>query len=200
MDMRDLQTESVRIPDGVRIAVLDTRTKRAVAKSAYADRVAECQRAIELLRADGADVRSLRDATREQVEGLRERNAVAYRRARHVVTENERVLAAVEALRSEDFEALGNLFSASHASLRDDYEVSCPELDAMVEAAQAAPGCIGVRMTGAGFGGCCVALVYEKRAAEFLEATAAGYCTHGFEKPDLRLTHAGNGVQTSKYS
>lgn len=200
MDMRDLQTESVRIPDGVRIAVLDTRTKRAVAKSAYADRVAECQRAIELLRADGADVRSLRDATREQVEGLRERNAVAYRRARHVVTENERVLAAVKALRSEDFEALGNLFSASHASLRDDYEVSCPELDAMVEAAQAAPGCIGVRMTGAGFGGCCVALVYEKRAAEFLEATAAGYCTHGFEKPDLRLTHAGNGVQTSKYS
>jgi len=197
MDMRDLSIQPVPLPEGVGIAVLDTRTKRAVAKSAYAERVAECQRALELLRGAGIQAHSLRDVSAEQVEWLRNRDEVAYRRARHVVRENERVIAAVEAMRSNDLDALRSLFEASHASLRDDYEVSCPELDAMVVAAESAPGCFGVRMTGAGFGGCCVALVDELRTEEFLTATRAAYTAYGFEEPELRLTHAGSGVEVS---
>lgn len=167
LDCRSLQYEYVPINlPGIAVAVFDTGISHTLAGSEYNTRRGQCEAAVDRL-SDGIQhddptrvVRSLRDVTQDDLRrygsGLPE---VLSRRARHVVSENERVLSAVEALRTGDARSLGELLYASHASLRDGYEVSCPELDAVVEIARGVRGTLGARMMGAGFGGSALVLV-----------------------------------------
>ena len=166
MDCRALTLTPVPLPPGAVVAVLDSGTRRYLADAAYADRRAACERAAAEL-----GVVALRDATLEQVATLVD--PADRRRAHHVVTENARTLAAAEAMRAGDAAELGRLMRASHASLRDDYEVSGPGLDAVVASAEQAPGCLGARMTGGGFAGCAVALVAADQADAFTAAVDA---------------------------
>jgi galactokinase len=163
LDTRSLELRYVPVPAGLAVAVCDTRTPRALTKSAYNERRSQCEEATRIL-----GVRALRDV---DLETLRNRSSeldpVVYRRAHHVVTENDRCLKSVLALESGNLQQIGKLMRESHESLRDDYEVSSTELDRMAEAAWGAPGCVGARMTGAGFGGACVALVERERWTEF---------------------------------
>jgi galactokinase len=172
IDCRSLATRPVPIPAEVTVVVLDTSTRRGLVDSAYNERRAQCEQA-----AGAFGVRALRDVSeaRLRAEGGARLDETILRRARHVVTENARTLAAAVALQRGDLEALARVMDASHASLRDDFEVSSPALDAIVAAARSAPGCIGARMTGAGFGGCAVAAVRSGEVAAFTTEVAAGY-------------------------
>src|SRR5687768_4116188 len=181
MDLRSFETEPRLLPIGVEIAILDTRKSRSLAAGAYNVRVQECQRAVAGIQ-KFKPIQALRDASMEDVRTARSAglDEVAFRRARHVVTENERVHQFAQALSSSDFRTLGDACARSHDSLRYDYEVTVAELDAMVLAARSAPGCIGARMTGAGFGGCCVALIQAGSFSDFRAATTASYGMYGF--------------------
>jgi galactokinase len=168
IDCREETFQVVPLPKSHRVVVLDTGKRRSLAESAYNEREAQCAAAA---RAYG--VQTLRDAQLAQLTraGIDE---VTVRRARHVITENARSLAAAEAMRSGDVALFGELMNASHESLRDDFEVSCEELDTIVAIACRQPSCIGARMTGAGFGGCAVALVSAQDDA-FEQCVAAEY-------------------------
>ena len=171
LDTRSLTTEYKPIPEGLKIVLCDTGRGRSLGSTAYNERLAECEAICRDLQ-----VQSLRDVTVGRLDGTYgDRNSVKYRRARHVLTENQRCAMFSEALDRSDHGAIGRLMEESHSSLRDDYEVSCAELDAMAESARLAPGCIGARMTGAGFGGACIALVEAGRADEFASLAGAGY-------------------------
>ncbi|HEV3479713.1 MAG TPA: galactokinase [Gaiellaceae bacterium] len=154
IDCRDLTVTPIAVPRRLSLLVVDSGVRRELAESAYNERVAECRAA-----ADALGVSSLRDVT--SLDGL---TGVLLRRARHVVEENRRVLAAAEALRSERLDELGSLFRASHESLTWDFDVSTPELDRLVALAEEADGVIAARLTGAGFGGCTINLVLADAA------------------------------------
>lgn len=176
LDCRTTVTEPVPIPAGVRILVLDSAVPRALAGSAYNQRRAQCDSAVRALQAADPTLRALRDVTSELLTAAQYRlTDVQRRRARHVVSENQRVLDSAEALRRDDPEELGRLMLESHASLRDDYEVSGTELDALVGIAAQTRGVLGARLTGAGFGGCAVALATAEHAAEAAAAIAGEY-------------------------
>jgi galactokinase len=163
LDCRTLDYEHVPLPAGLAVVVLDTSTRRGLVDSAYNERRAQCEAA-----ARHFGVKALRDVSMDRLEvDGQHLPPVVLRRARHIVSENERVLQAVQAMRAGDAIQLGKLFNASNASLRDDFEVTNEALNWMVEIAQSQPGCYGARMTGAGFGGCAVALVDEKSSGEF---------------------------------
>lgn len=160
IDCRSLETEAIALPTNSTVVIMDTMTRRRLADSEYDLRRASCERAaLEI------GVPKLRDATIEQVNGLEP--GMDARRARHVVTENARVLSAVEAMKSGDAITLGKLMNASHESLRTDFEVSAPALDEIVSIAREHSGCFGARMTGGGFAGCGVALVDPTEALAF---------------------------------
>jgi galactokinase len=171
IDCRSLETELVPLPGGTAVVILDTNTRRGLVDSAYNERRQQCETA-----AAHFSVPALRDISLAEFEaksgGL---DPLIRQRARHVITENERVLTAVQAMRHNDADLLGQLMSASHASLRDDYEVSSHELNEIVAIALAQPGCLGARMTGAGFGGCAVALVVAGAAEAFAQKVATAY-------------------------
>jgi len=168
LDCRSLKTEAVPLPAGAAAVVMDTGVRRSLAGSAYNDRRRSCEEAVAVLRGASPDVRALRDVTAALLEAERGHlDPVAFKRAAHVVVENFRPVQMAAALRAGDLATAGRLMNESHASLRDLYEVSCAELDAMVEIAQAQAGCLGARMTGAGFGGCAVALVESTHAEAF---------------------------------
>ncbi len=171
MDCRALTLTPVSLPAGTVIAVMDSGTRRILADVAYADRRAACERA-----AAEIGVTALRDATIDQLTAVSD--DTDRRRARHVITENTRTLEAADAMRGGDVERLGWLMSESHRSLRDDFEVSGPGLDAIVDLARAAPGCLGARMTGGGFAGCAVALVRKEDTDAFTRSIVEGY-DHG---------------------
>lgn len=160
MDCRALTLTPTPLPDDVAIAIIDSGTRRKLAEAAYGDRRASCQRAATEL-----GVVALRDATVDKVATITD--PVDRRRAHHIVTENRRTLDAVDALGRGDTARFGELMRESHASLRDDFEVSGPGLDAIVAVADDAPGCLGARMTGGGFAGCAVALVEADRTDAF---------------------------------
>ncbi|MBI5705501.1 MAG: galactokinase [Armatimonadetes bacterium] len=190
LDTRSFEIRHVPLPKGLSIALLDTCTPRALSASAYNERRSQCEAAAAAL-----GVPSLRDATESALEAKKnDLPATVFRRARHVITENQRCLDFVAALEGGDFSALGDLMAGSHASLRDDYEVSSPELNAMVEAALASPGCVGARMTGAGFGGACVALTRSKEAANFLDSTKVGYAQRTGRKGSFLLCSPSEGA------
>jgi len=168
IDCRDLSTQAVPLPDGVEIVIMDTGTRRALVDSEYAARQADCQAA-----ASAIGVAALRDATLDQLSLLHDDQLA--RRARHVIGENKRTLDAAEAMRNGDINKLGILMNASHASLRDDYDVSGPALDRIVEVAQQTAGCLGARMTGGGFAGAAVALVDSASVDAFTAAVLDGF-------------------------
>jgi galactokinase len=185
LDCRTLEHRVVPLPRELALVVASTGRPRRLGSSAYNERREECQRAVASIAALDPSVRALRDVDEAMLERHRDvLDPVAYRRAWHVVTENARVVATATALTSGDLEAVGRSMTASHASLRDLFEVSSPELDALVEIAAATPGVIGSRMTGAGFGGCTVTLV---RAAE-AEALAARFGRDYPERTGLQAT------------
>jgi galactokinase len=171
LDCRSLEYEHVPLPDGVAVVVLDTSTRRGLVGSAYNERREQCEMAARQL-----GVKALRDVSQEEfkVKGKKLEGNVL-KRARHIVSENQRVLDAVTAMRAGEAARLGVLFNESHASLRDDFEVTNDALNWIVEAAQSQAGCYGARMTGAGFGGCAVALVDGSRLGEFVPAVEAEY-------------------------
>ncbi|MDQ3907769.1 MAG: galactokinase, partial [Acidobacteriota bacterium] len=177
IDCRSLEARSVPLDTSeVVVAVCDTHVRHALAASAYNERRAECERGVELLRAAMPEIKALRDVSVTEFE--RYENLLpepVRRRVRHVVTENERTLAAAEALRKNDLWEMGRLMDRSHRSLRDDYEVSSTELDAMVEIAGNFGGVLGARMTGGGFGGSTVNLVRRDAVAEFRETVEREY-------------------------
>ena len=168
MDCRALTLTAAPLPPGVVVAIMDTGTRRVLAEAAYGDRRAACERAAQAL-----GVEALRDASLGQVASLSDE--ADRRRAHHIVTENQRTLDAAVAMAAGDAGELGRLMTESHVSLRDDYEVSGPGLDAIVDVALASPGCLGARMTGGGFAGCAVALVHAEQADKFERAVLAGY-------------------------
>jgi len=172
LDCRSLAVVQVPFqrPD-LLLLVTNSNVRHALNDGGYAARRADCQRAAAIL-----GVPSLREATLAEVEASRDAlGETVFRRARHVVTEIARTLDTAAALASDRWDELGELMAASHASLRDDYEVSCPELDLLVELAAAQTGVIGTRMTGGGFGGCTVTLVEADRADAVKGAVARGY-------------------------
>jgi galactokinase len=177
VDCRSLQAESVPLDlttAGLALVVCDTRVERGLADTGYNDRRATCERAASML-----GIEELRDATEGDLDLLSE---AELKRARHVVSENARVLEAVETLRDKNFDEFGRLMYDSHASLRDDYEVSTPELDTFVEAAEQL-GARGARLTGAGFGGCAIALVPKSETAALTSAGEQAFAECGFEEP-----------------
>jgi galactokinase len=172
IDCRSLEPRVVAMDLGsATVVICDTRVKHELASSAYNERRSECERATAHFTKYLPDVRALRDVTAEDFERYApELPDVLLRRARHVVTENARTLAAAELLERGELDRFGSLMAASHASLRDDYEVSCPELDLAVEVALDVPGVYGARMTGGGFGGCAIALAASRAVTELTEA------------------------------
>jgi galactokinase len=195
IDCRTLEHEPVPLPEGAVVVIMDTKVQRGLADSAYNTRRAECEEGVRLLRAYLPSIEALRDvspdALQRHADPLPEN---VHKRCRHVVYENQRVLDGIAALQRGTAAAFGELMDASHVSLRDDYEVSCAELDAMVEAAWAAPGVIGARMTGAGFGGCAVALVDTESAEVFSAQVAATYEEKTGIEPDLYICTAEDGA------
>jgi galactokinase len=160
LDTRTLEAEWLPIPAGVRVLVCNTMTKHAHASSGYNERRADCEAGVRALSAILPEIRALRDVALTDLESHRRAMSdQVYRRCRHVITENARVLQAADALGRGDLEVFGTLMVQSHESLRDDYDVTTVELDALVNAALACDGVYGARMTGGGFGGCAIALV-----------------------------------------
>jgi galactokinase len=191
IDCRSLDMQPVPFPPGVAVAVLDTATRRGLVDSAYNERRSQCEAAARFCR-----VPALRDVTIEQFEELADGlDAVTRRRARHVITENARTLQAVDAMRRGDAPALGRLMHESHRSLRDDYEVSSDALNAMVQSAAAHEACYGARMTGAGFGGCAVALIRADAAQDFVGRTSAAYQQATGLTPAAYVCKATNGAE-----
>ena len=194
IDCRDLSTRRVRLPEGCSVVVLDTGTRRGLVGSAYNERRKQCEAAAAAL-----GVTALRDADLAALEAVRGAlDDVAFRRARHVISENARVLEAASAAEAGDAATLGRLMDASHESLRDDFEVSSPALDHAVAAARAAPGCLGARMTGAGFGGCAVALVDADATEAFVEQAADGYLRRSGQAGSFLVATAADGAGTER--
>jgi galactokinase len=176
IDCRSLQHRYVDLPGGIAFVAVNSMVKHALAGSAYRKRVEECVAAVEIVRRRIPGVESLRDVTPEQLEAVKGDLPDAIgRRARHVVTENARVERFVEASAAGDIDAMGRLFVESHRSLQHDYEVSCAELDFLVDSALSIDSVFGARMTGGGFGGCTVNLLRSEAAAKFRERIADAY-------------------------
>ena len=191
LDCRTLDYQRAPIPADIKIVVCDTRKPRTLAASAYNQRRAECEAGAKFF-----GVTALRDVSLETFRAREnELPEIIRKRARHIITENQRVLDTVAALERGDMQTVGALMAASHSSLRDDYEVSVRELDVMVELAQAQAGCIGARMTGAGFGGAAIALVQENATDEFVTQVSAGYQNATGIVPLLLVTRAQDGVR-----
>ncbi len=196
LDTRSLTFQLVPLPNEVRIVTCNTMVKHDHATGQYNARRAECETAVRMLAAKIPGIKALRDATLADLD----KNAVdlpgnIYRRCRHVISENERVKAAACALIDKDFAEFGRLLDESHRSLRDDYEVSCGELDVMVELASQLEGVYGARMTGGGFGGCTVNLVRAERSAEFRERIARQYEKITGLRPEVYVCTAAQAVE-----
>jgi galactokinase len=176
LDCRSLAHETVEIPAGLKIVVAGTGVHHELASSEYNRRRAECEEGVRILASLRPGVRSLRDVTPDdEARFFGQLPSVVRRRCRHVVSENARVLDAIAAMRAGDLARLKTLTAASHFSLRDDYQVSCPELDVLVDLALAHPACHGARLTGAGFGGSTVNLIDAGAVESFCASLAAGY-------------------------
>lgn len=196
LDCRSLEWEAVPLPRGVSIVIADTTIRRRLTSGEYNQRRAACEQAVRLLQGYLPGIRSLRDVSVEAFERFAgELPEETGRRARHVVEEIERTQQARAALEAGDVQRFGSLMNECHASLRDLYEVSCPELNTMVEIARSLDGCFGARLTGAGFGGCTVNLVTDDCLASFVPALAEGYEAETGLRPEVYVTHASGGAE-----
>jgi galactokinase len=195
LDCRDLTYRHVPLRGDVKVIVCNSGVKRALAQSEYEVRLKQCRQAVAQLGTAGLAVKSLREVDLPDLEVHRGvLSEVLLKRARHVVTENQRTLDAVTVLEAGDLERFGKLMNASHESLRDDYEVSSKELDVLVELAWKQPGTLGARMTGAGFGGCTVNLVCAEAAEAFAEAVRKGYQESLGLKAEVYVCRASEGA------
>ena len=190
IDCRDLSTHSIPLPVGTAVLIMDTLTRHSHTESGYNERRQQCEAAAAYF-----EVKALRDVsiTKFLAEEA-ELEPLIRQRARHIVTENLRTLNATKAMQNGDAPLLGQLMNESHASLRDDFEVTNEELDIMARLAQAQPGCYGARMTGGGFGGCAVALVRSDLADEIAKNVATQYETATGLKPQIFSTPAAAGT------
>lgn len=190
IDCRSLTGTPVPLPEGTTAVVLDTATSRGLVDSAYNERRSQCEAG-----AAHFGVKALRDVNRSmlvaEADGL---DSLVLKRVRHIVTENHRVEQAAEAMQQDNARLLGTLMNESHESLRDDFEVSAEGLNIMTECAQDAPGCYGARMTGAGFGGCCVALVKTAMIDAFIERVAKEYESRTGKTPAIYPCRAVKGA------
>jgi galactokinase len=197
LDCRSLERRPIPLPPDVAMVVCNSMVKHDISVSGYNVRREECEEGVRLLKAVLPTIAALRDLTSAQLEEFRQLLPERiYRRCRHVVTENGRVLKAVSALEGQNMQLLSRCMSESHKSLRDDFEVSCPELDALVEITDAQPGIVGARMMGGGFGGCTINLVRAQNAEAFVTAVAAGYEKRMGMAPEIYSLGAGEGAET----
>jgi galactokinase len=199
LDCRDLTYRHVPLRSDVKIVVCNSGVKRALAQSEYEVRLKQCREAVtKIVAATGRAVKSLRDVRLADLDAARgTMDNVLWRRAHHVVSENERTIEAVKVLQAGDVERFGELMNQSHESLRDDYEVSSKELDTLVALARQQPGVLGARMTGAGFGGCTVNLVRAESAEGFAQAVAKGYKEAFDLKGEIYVCQASDGAFVS---
>jgi galactokinase len=195
IDCRSLEYTLVPMPEEAALVIGNTRASRSLASSAYNERRAECEQGVALLKPVLPGIQALRDVTSAQLEthrALLPENV--YLRCRHVVSENERVLQTVAALQSGDLSTVGELMNVSHDSLRDDYLVSSAALDAMVAAMRSVEGCYGARLTGAGFGGCAVAMVKPGYEQVVADAIFEHYPKATNIWPEVYMTKAADGA------
>ena len=180
LDCHDLSCRFVPFHGPVKIFLCDTQVERALAESGYNQRRSQCEAGVALLQGYAPEVHSLRDVSLELLDAHRtELDPIVYRRCRYVIEENLRVIAACEALESDDLPVLGRLLNRSQQGLSKEYEVSCPELDVLAEAAAALPGVLGARMMGAGFGGCTINLVQADQEDAFVQGMAPAFAKIG---------------------
>lgn len=192
IDCRSLETYPAAIPEGTRIVVLDTGTRRELVEGAYNERRRQCEEAARFF-----GVPALRDVSIEEFQQrAHELDQVMRKRARHVITENDRTQRAYDAMQQDDVETLGQLMNDSHDSLRDDFEVSSDALNTIVSIAQQQPGCYGARMTGAGFGGCAVALIDADAAETFVAVVSREYDQHTAYRSQLYVCTPAEGAST----
>ena len=195
LDTADLSYEYAPIKmKGAKIVIAASNKKRKLTDSKYNERRAECEEALADIQKQ-MDIKALGDLTEEQFEEVKDavKNPVCRKRAKHAVYENQRTIKAVAALKAGDLETFGKLMNASHVSLRDDYEVTGKELDALVEAAWKQEGVIGSRMTGAGFGGCTVSIVKEEAIDDFIKNVGEIYEKEIGYAADFYVVEIGDG-------
>jgi galactokinase len=196
LDCRSLAYSALPIDQGLSIVACNTMVKHDLAAGAYNQRRAQCEEGVRRLAAFLPGIRALRDVPLALLEQHQpDLPQLVYRRCRHVITENARVERTAACLEAGDMDGVGRLMAESHRSLRDDYEVSCPELDLMVELAQNTPGIVGARMTGGGFGGCTVNLVRSSRLQAFCEQIASQYERETGRRPDIFVTRPAGGAE-----
>jgi galactokinase len=193
LDCRDLSTKNISFDvasNGLELLIIDTQAHHALTDGGYAERRASCESVVVKL-----EINSLRELSMEQLENRRALlTETEFVRARHAVTEMKRVLECVDALSNSDFEKVGHLINQSHTSLRDDYTVSCPELDTAVEAALSA-GALGSRMVGGGFGGSAIALIQASKTKETIKLIEKAFSNKGFKAPRFFASLPSQGAE-----
>ena len=195
LDTADLSYEyAPLVLNGAKIVVTNSNVKHSLVNSAYNERRSECEKALEELQTV-VDIKGLGDLTEEQFEAHKGaiKNEVRVKRAKHAVYENQRTIRAVEALKNNDLKLFGELMNASHVSLRDDYAVSCEEIDVLVEEAWKVDGVIGSRITGGGFGGCTVSIVRDEAVDTFKDKVGAAYIERVGKTADFYVVEIGDG-------
>jgi galactokinase len=196
LDCRSLHSRQVPIPPQVHLVICNTMIRHTLGSGEYNVRRTECETAVRKLSQVLPGIRALRDVSLAELESNRELLAeTIYKRCRHVITENQRTVEAATALQTGHIEALRQVMANSHRSLRDDYEVSCRELDIMVELAERQPGIVGARMTGGGFGGCTINLVRAPESGDFRRRISEEYQAATGFKPDIYICQASQGAQ-----
>lgn len=201
LNCKNLEYELVPIKlDGYKLVISNTNKKRSLANSKYNERRAECEAGLEMLKAKLSDETCLGDISIEEFESAKHliNNDVIRNRVAHVISEDDRVLRSIEVLKNGDLKAFGELITASHVSLRDLYEVSCEELDTLVDSALKLDSVLGSRMTGAGFGGCTVSLVKADGVDEFIEKVGAEYLEKIGYAASFYITEIGDGGREIK--
>ncbi len=195
LDTADLSYQyAPLVLDGAKIIVTNSNVKHSLVNSAYNERRSECEKALEELKTV-VDIKGLGDLSEEQFEADKDaiKDDIRKKRAKHAVYENQRTIRAVEALKNNDLKKFGELMNASHVSLRDDYEVSCEEIDVLVEEAWKVDGVIGSRITGGGFGGCTVSIVKNEAVESFKEKVGAAYKERVGKRADFYVVEIGDG-------
>jgi galactokinase len=196
LDCRSLFYEHIPLHlENKKFIICQSGVKHSLVDSEYNKRRRECEAGVAVLQAEYPGVKALRDASLDQLDTCRNKmDAIVYRRCHHVISENQRVLESVRALHHGDLGRFGELMNASHESLRDDYEVSCREIDILVESARIIPGVYGARITGGGFGGCTINLLDEGIIPDFQRALTESYLAQTGITPRFYLSIAGNGA------
>jgi galactokinase len=196
LDCRSLEYQVFPIDSGIALVACNTMVKHDLASGAYNERRAECEEGVRRLNKFLPQARALRDVTHEELDRYAgELPEIVLKRCRHVVTENERVTKAAICLRNHDPLGFGKLMAESHRSLRDDFEVSCEELDLMVEIAGRAEGVLGSRMTGGGFGGCTINLVHAESVPQFRDLISAEYKNKTGHTPEIYVSRPAGGAE-----